>query len=340
VQTLSSRPLSDSDRDEELFVGRASELRLAVRAVRSGINVLVLGLRGSGRTTFLYACARQLRRDQAEVIWLNAGLAESPLEVVDLLAFAMGTPRKEYVPSALAQALEFGSITGKRKIVGAPDGVLQAIGHLRQKLEEKGDATPRIVLLDDPSPEIVHTLFGRARDELWTLPVTWIVSGDELRSGDLLKPPADAFFARVVHLPTLTEAEADTLLALRIGDLDAAARTRVIKSGQGNPRLLLLRAADALLDEEMGEESETDHTGVTEAALELLSPAARRLWDALLPMGQASATDEILLRQLGWSRQRAGQLFQQLVDAGVVEVGREHVSQGRPRKVYRIVMPR
>ena len=196
------------------------------------------------------------------------------------------------------------------------------------------------MLLDDPSPETVHTLFGRARDQLWNLPVTWMVSGDEQRSGDLLKPPADAFFGRVVQLPELSEAEAAELLALRIGDLDDAMRARVMKSGQGNPRRLLLCAADALLDDELGEEDGRDPAGATEAALEMLTPAARRLWDALLPMGQASATDEVLLRQLGWSRQRAGQLFQQLVDANLVEVGQEHVSQGRPRKVYRVVMPR
>jgi hypothetical protein len=332
--------LSDSDRDEALFVGRASELRLAVRAVQRGMDILVLGLRGSGRTSFLYACARLLRRAEVNVIWLSAGLAESPLEVLDRLAFAMGSPREEYVPSPLVQALEFGSLTGKRKIVGAPDGVLQAIGRLRRKLEEKGDSAPRIVLLDDPSPEIVHTLFGRARDQLWTLPVTWMVSGDEQRSGDLLKPPADAFFGRVVHLPGLNEAEVAALLSLRVGDLDDSLRARVMKNGQGNPRQLLVCAADALLDEELGEDDGRDRTGEAEAALESLSPAARRLWDALLPMGQASATDEVLLRQLGWSRQRAGQLFQQLVDANLVEVGQERVSQGRPRKVYRVVMPR
>jgi AAA ATPase domain len=338
VQKLSPRPLSDSDRDRSLFVGRKRELEVAVRAVRRGMNVLVLGPRGSGRTSFLHACAHQLRRERVPYMWLGAALAESPLELLDRLAFELDSPREEYVPSPLMQAMEVSSFMGKRRVAGAPDGVLRAIRRLRRKLEEKGDDGPHIVVVDDPDPEIVHTLFGRARDELWALPVVWMVSGDSIRSGDLTKPPADAFFGRVIQLSTLSEEDAILLLSLRAGaEINREMLTRAVEQAQGNPRALIQLVSDALLDRELCEEGSCSPDASGAEKLAGLTPAARRLWDALLPMGQASATDELLLRQLGWSRQRAGQVFHQLQQAGLVETAQERVEQGRPRKVYRVV---
>lgn len=200
---------------------------------------------------------------------------------------------------------------------------------------------PSVVLLDDPSPDMTHTLFGRARDEIWTLPIVWMVSGDKARSGDLLKPPADSFFGRVIDLPVLGDEQAETLLQRRAGDeLDAATRQRIVQSGQGSPRRLIQMASNALLEAELGTAGTPSGERRADQILDELGLPARRLWDALVPMGQASATDETLLKQLGWSRQRASQVFRQLADAGLVEPAREQVERGRPRTVYRIAGPK
>jgi hypothetical protein len=341
---LTPRPLGHSDRDEALFVGRSNELRVALAAVRHGLNVLVLGPRGWGRTTFLNACARELHRQQVRYTWIAARLAQSPLELLDRLAYELDAPREEYVPSELMRVFDtFSSLGGKRRILGAPDGVLAAVRRLDRKLDEQqGDAAPpRVVLLDDPSPEITHTLFGRARDEIWALPMVWIVSGDKARAGDLLKPPADSFFGRVIDLPAFDQEQASVLLQRRgADDLDAATRREIVESAQGSPRRLIQLASDALLETELGTAGTLSNERRADEMLERLGSSARRLWDALVPMGQASATDPTLLKQLGWSRQRASQVLHRLEEAGLVESAREQVELGRPRTVYRIVGPK
>jgi predicted transcriptional regulator len=51
--------------------------------------------------------------------------------------------------------------------------------------------------------------------------------------------------------------------------------------------------------------------------------------------GAASASDEELLRSLGWTRPRAVQVFSELEEAGLVASETEKGPTGRPRKVYR-----
>jgi predicted transcriptional regulator len=53
--------------------------------------------------------------------------------------------------------------------------------------------------------------------------------------------------------------------------------------------------------------------------------------------GAASASEEDLLRSLGWTRTRAVQVFSDLERAGLVTSETEKGSSGRPRKVYRPV---
>ena len=55
----------------------------------------------------------------------------------------------------------------------------------------------RIVVLVDEisSSQLAHTIFGRFRDETWSLPLRWIVAGDVEDRGTYLTPPADASMA-------------------------------------------------------------------------------------------------------------------------------------------------
>jgi hypothetical protein len=286
---------------------------------------------------------RALRKQEVHHVVLSAAISQSPLDLLDRLAWELDAPREEYEQPEFMPA--FDALTtwqGKRRVPGASDGVLRAIRRLHHKLEEKqGDSPPSVVLLDDPSPEIRHALFGQARDEIWALPIVWMVSGDKARTGDLLKLPADSFFGRVIEIPVLGAEQAETLLRRRAGDeLDTAALQRVVQSAQGSPRRLILLASDAVLEAELDTTSTIAHERRADQILDDLGLPARRLWDALVPMGQASATDETLLKQLGWSRQRASQVFRQLADAGLVEAAHEQVERGRPRTVYRIPGPK
>jgi hypothetical protein len=339
---LRNRPLSGSDRDRELLKGRESDVQHALRAVDFGLNTLVLSRSGMGRTSFLRTCERELKQRQRTTVWVAGALLESAQELLDIVAYQLKVPRTEFEPSALTSFAEtFSFVSGRHKVQGEPWPLLNLIQGLRSRLESRNQAespTPDIVIVDDLRPEIVHTLFGRARDELWSLPLLWIVSADKERAADYLKPPADTFFGRTIDLAPLAESDAMDVLKSRVGDrLGEVDASRIVSEAQGNPRRLLTLAIDALIDDEEGTvDAALEKRRTTAEKLEALGPSAQRMWELLEQRGQAATNDPILLGHLGWSRVRASQVLNQLEKAGLVESSRESGSRGRPRKVYRI----
>src|SRR5439155_8207693 len=94
------------------------------------------------------------------------------------------------------------------------------------------------------------TLFGRLRDELWELPLVWLVAADERGAGLYREPPADAFWQRVVTLPGLEESAAAELLRRRLGEeqLTDAVMQQLIDAASGNPRRLITLAHDVVAE--------------------------------------------------------------------------------------------
>jgi predicted ArsR family transcriptional regulator len=64
--------------------------------------------------------------------------------------------------------------------------------------------------------------------------------------------------------------------------------------------------------------------------------AAAMLVAEVESLGPVSASDERLLSRLGWTRERAAQVFKQLEEAGLVVFSELRDGPGRPRKVYRL----
>jgi len=228
---------------------------------------------------------------------------------------------------------------------GSQNESLKAIRGLGGRLRGLGlPETPErraVVVVDDLKPEVGHALFGRARDELWGLPLTWVVIGDEARRADYLRPPADAFFTKVVDVPPLSTADALKVLRSRAPNpLPPGIAQRSVEQAEGNPRRLLSLAADVLVGEGEDAGSALSRERAITARLRELGAPAERMWATLVPLGQASAHDPELLDRLGWSRARASQVLNQLEAAGLVASSTERAQQGRPRKVYRVASRR
>lgn len=56
---------------------------------------------------------------------------------------------------------------------------------------------PRVIVTGIENAGDVHAIFGRLRDEIWQLPVQWLVSGKLEDVERYLVPPACSFFERV-----------------------------------------------------------------------------------------------------------------------------------------------
>jgi hypothetical protein len=313
---LSGRPLLDNQLDAALVVGRDGEIDRVVNASASNFNVLIVGEQGSGRTTLLRQVARELRERRVQAQWIDAATALTTPALVELVT---------------ARLL---------------NGTGQAAGDewpLERLLSAPPDELPRVGLLDGAVSGAAYGLFGTLRDELWQLPVRWVVTCTDRDRGTLLRPPADAFFDVVVSLRPLQEKEARALVRARVpdGQLSSDALAAIVDLGGGNPRALI-SATRALLDGSgpASPEQLVDAAREHGRRLSTLSPAAAQLVADLEASGPASASDPGLLARHGWTRSRAAQLLRELLAAGLVETTTVRHGPGRPRTVYAAVTVR
>lgn len=320
MAVLGGRPLLDNSLDEQLFVGRDRLLGQAMRTLRQGVNVLLVGARGSGKTSTLHRLAHLLRRREALTVLIDGRSADRASDLLGLLAWRLGV-------TELTQPT-LGETARLLALLEAMERRLRAL--------EKGEV---VVLLDElASPEEAHRLFGRLRDDLWRLPVTWAVAADETDLGSYLQPPADAFFAQVLNLEPLDTDSSTALLQRRAPELEEATASLLAVQAAGNPRALIRLAQQVLVDQV----SAAQVVGARERRSDLLrklGEPARRLYDEVVASGAVSMSEPGLLRRLGWSRPRAQQVITTLLAAGLVEVAQEPASRGRPRKLYRAPAP-
>lgn len=321
---LHGRPLLDSRLDMSLYLPRPGPEAAVWRAVQQGLNVLVEGARGSGRTTFLRALLFEdrSRADQAgRLRYLRASTATSAAALVLLVA--------EHVAGATAasDALDAGPTVGHD--AGDAAGALAAIAALGDQLAAPGAPARPIVCLDDVDPRVGNQLFGVLRDELWELPVQWVVTTTPDDAAVLLRPPADAFFEARIVLPELTRQEAAALIEKRLGHPVQLPQS----PARWTPReaLDLARLAPQEWPEAIAERGRRD------AQVAQLGRPATMLVAALEELGPVSPSDDRLLRRMGWTSSRASQVLRQLMAVGVVAYREVRGDRpGRPARLYEL----
>ena len=126
---------------------------------------------------------------------------------------------------------------------------------------------------------------------------------DDADRATALKPPADAFFDTVIALAPTGIEDLLTILHKRTDELPGSALAQIAADVRGNPRAAIRSANDALVHG-------YDTAGELSARAQLLDRAAQlgrpqgMLMAELLDLGQASPSDEVLLKRLGLTRAR------------------------------------
>jgi energy-coupling factor transporter ATP-binding protein EcfA2 len=326
---LQGRPLYDNPSDTRYYVPPA-EWNAIVRALERGNNTLMLGARGAGKTTLLRQLQLALRNNEEQTVFVDATALSEPHELVlrvrDALKGRPGPAASAITPAMIAE------ITGDPS--PPPGG---ASRELYDALLDLGhEVVPTTVLLDaSASPQAVYGVFGRMRDTVWQLPHRWLVTVDDSDRASALKPPADAFFDTVIALTPTPIEDLLGMLHKRTDELPGATLVQIAADARGNPRAAIRAANDALVHGRNPEKELSVRAQLLDRAAQLGRPQGM-LMAELLDLGQASPSDEVLLKRLGLTRARVSTLLQQLHVEGLVQATAERSDgPGRPRTIYR-----
>lgn len=327
---LKGRPLYDNKADAELFVTPPT-WNAVVSGSDRDLNVLLIGPRGSGKTSLLHQIQYAMRKQEGEeAIFVDATAAR---DVVDLAARIRNALSGE--PSTLSESAEraIDALTTSEASIAGASRTLAAL------LRSIGQADPALILLDcSGAGEAVFDLFGRMRDVLWQQGHRWIVAIDENDRSAVMRPPADAFFDIVAQIEPWSTAALVELLTRRYPPTEEVDKELVLHAAVnagGSPREALRAMSHGLLND--GDPAAfLEERGMLLERASRLGRTAGMLMAELLDRGQASPSEPELQDSLGLTRARLTQLFHVLQEHGLV-VGEAARSSGpgRPRMTYR-----
>lgn len=312
---LTGRPLLDSRADMALYTPRRqveTEIRIAFKR---GLNTLLEGPRGSGKTTILRSLMHQARQKTwtgPTPIYVRAALAQDVPQMLELILGALTDPGQPAPTTALRH-------------LTTPLELIQTLSATLHRHE------PVVFFVDDVDPQTGNQLFGVLRDELWTVDALWVVTVNPEGTATLTQPPADAFFDSTVRIPDLTRAESDDLLQRRLGhNVQLPAETSA-----STPRRLLSLARHS----EPGDwESALRRRSQRDTDIAKLGRPAAMLASILEELGPTSPSDQRLLTKTGWTPSRASQVLRKLAQAGYVTYREVRgTGPGRPTRVYELL---
>ena len=318
-----NRPLLPTASEQAGYLRRPAIDDAMERAVDRGRNLLVVGEVGSGKTTALHHLVFKLAEDEIPVAYCNLLPARTLLDAIALLRDAL----EDVIElNPLRERLAAAARVGDQDPVTLVE-LVRALG---------GGPSDLRVLLDDPNADIAFDLFGRLRDDVWQLGYSWVVAASPQVAAALSRPPADAFFERRVELFGLNAIERRELLRLREPGIDITALYGLVEHGPDSPRALI-SAVDNI--REVGPARYVEGLAARESKAAMLGRAAAMLVAEMEALGAVSASDELLLRRLGWTKQRASKVLNQLEEVGLVRSFSLREGSGRPRRMFELRPP-
>lgn len=299
------------------------------RAVELGLNVVVTGASGVGKTTIVrQALIGEEQPPQGRLVWVEGdGCSVHDLPDRLLEAFGWSPPTYETrlrseVSGVMGVMTERVPIEPDPRTVDRSDVEFlgRTVAEAPEVLEHDPGDKPWLVVVDGPHPLAFDELWGKFRELLWQMPVQWIV----LTTRDPLPSAANVFFEAKTVVGDLDDETAHQLVVSRLeatGKIPTRQASTIADSIVGNvpnrPRDLITAARDTLLGDEQAESRYGRYDQLSQAAQRLGRPQAM-LMAEIIAAGGASASDEELQQRLGYSRSRLAQLLDDMVNKNLL----------------------
>ncbi|MEO5973840.1 MAG: ATP-binding protein [Ilumatobacteraceae bacterium] len=328
---ISGRPLLATRVDATLYVERGIEAKV-ITAARRGLNTLIIGDAGAGKTSLLHRLEWELRQDYSSVVYVDGRRSDELDEMLDNLRIQLGI-------EALPNPSPFAAFSGLNETINgikSPKFVPPTERTLKRLADKLPADKRKIVLLDSPERKVAHTLFGRLRDVVWQLPISWIVVADSSAADAFRRPPADAFFDLLERLGGISANEGREILRLREVPVNYIADFLFSKAT--TPRIVLDHARRSILEPPTSDKLQKSDAEFMRR-LSVVSRAASMLASELRGQGAVSASDKDLQRRMSWTRERLTQVLKELEAAGLAKATEAADGKpGRPRRFYEILV--
>jgi len=363
LRIFSSRPLLSLEDDKRYFTGFKEEFKKTLLAIKTYENTLIIGDRGSGKSSFLHHIFYHLQKHREAIpIKINvlrmerfdqtAFLSNLLIETVDTVNQYQSTSTK--VKKILVKMAESGLLGIPGSNVGisfSSDSSIKMGSGSEINFSKKDDLDilyERLqtfvkqlrkhdinlcVLLDDTDKvdgNLIWSTFRGIRDMLWELRISIIITALPNQVSEITKPPLDHFFPYWIKLKPFDNNQIKELLKKRISDANVPVKISddaiqlAVNRTQGNLRSIVEIFKNVFENGELPKIVEREHIeNVGLPYSTSLSDTERAVCNYLVHNPHSSASSEDFVKKLGVSRSRLAQVLNSLKDQGLITSNKE-----------------
>ena len=363
LRIFSPRPLQSMGDDESFFVN-VDEIQKIHLAIETNENALIIGERGSGKTSLLnhlkYEYTNSEKDKQIIPVQLNllrienfnqTTFLETLINNIFDSAIKFRT-KGEKIRSILEKLGPSGNVD--ENIRSFPITIEGNISYGRKEVDYESlvERLERLVhalqnrniqifiIIDDGDKihsELIWNVFRGLRDTLWDLKVSLVLSILPDQVSEITKPPLDQFFSYWIKMKPYGQMKTHDLISKRVKfakqkiELSDDALARIVQDTKGNPRSIISMMKRIF-------ESKRKTNEITEKIVEELGTPYQlelnniesSVINYLVHNPHVSASSEDFSESLGVTRSRLAQILYELKQKGLITSEKD----GRRMKYY------
>lgn len=338
LSIFSSRPIQSYEEDKNYFVSFREEAEKILLAIETYENAIIIGDRGSGKTSLLNHMMYKLMDDPKLICVELSALSLSQFDQITLL--------RRIIKELREKSEKFRSKSEKilEGIFSTMDSV-QERKERQRRFEEEDD--PHVLLkilnvimnnlrksqikicflLDDTDKidsKLVWQTFRNIRDEIWKLKISIILTVLPSQVSEITRPPLDHFFHYWIKISPFNFSSVKELIEQRTQSISSKIRIdddalkEILKRADGNPRNVLEILKKIFETESTNKitRKEIDNLGLVFA--NAMPDIEKAICNYLIRHPYTSASSGDFATQIGVSRSRLAQILNKLKREGLI----------------------